>query len=490
LNQSKSKPAFERSATWVVFSSVVSLFLFHLYIIRKYAVDVPIIDDYAMFRPGRPAKLSLSWLLDPSNTRPTASEHIIATTKLFVWIQYQLNGWNYSFNLVLNFVIFGLFLAWMVWFANRAAPDVPRYVGLAFIIFLLSPIDWFNHFMATQTCYLFYLAFFFVAAEVLFRDRQRWWHIVAGSLLAVLSIYSLASGFGSCLVLLVAFSIFKGQRIYSTNDSRLRASEATQVAVAVFLIGGALTWWIVHYTTPAHVSLVLPNDARFWQFFLNLVAFGFGIEMFSFGWGIFCLLVVLVPLAALIWKRRSLMTGIEWACVAMLAGILVNVAETALGRSYSGVAVQSTALRYVEFVLPLIPLSMISWAIVLRSRKRLQTVVLGSLFGFCLLTFANDWDFAAYRYEARRRIDGRECVKSYYKGVGDGRCPTLYVDRGVNIPLATWLDNAKAVNVSFYQNIRREIDSENEHSHRRVDRFCIAKIQREPLCDKRTFEFI
>jgi len=91
LNPSKSKTVFERSATWVVLSFVVSLFLFHLYIIHKYAVEIPIIDDWAMFRPDRPAKLSVAWLLDASNTRTTASEHVIATTKLFVWIQYYVN---------------------------------------------------------------------------------------------------------------------------------------------------------------------------------------------------------------------------------------------------------------------------------------------------------------------------------------------------------------------------------------------------------------
>jgi hypothetical protein len=445
-----------------VVALLVSLFLFHLYIIHKYAVEIPIIDDWALFRPERPARLSLSWLLDASNTRPSASEHVIATTKLFVWIQYQLNGWNYTLNLVFNFIVFGLFLAWMFWFADRAAPDVPRFVKLGFIIFLLSPIDWFNHFMATQSCYLLYLIFFLLAADVLFQDRQRWWHIVAGSLLAALSIYSLASGFGSCLVLLLAFCVFKGARIYAKNASGQRVHEVAQLAVTVLLIGGALTLWIAQYATPDHVDLVFPNDVRFWQFLLNLVAFGFGIERFSSGWGLCCLLLVLVPVGAIIWKRKGRMRGIEWAGLVMVAGILVNVAEIALGRAYSGVAYQSKALRYVEFVLPLVPLSMIAWAIVLRGRQRLQAIVLGSFFVFCFLTFANDWNFNVYRYEALRRIEGRECVKAYYKGTGDGRCPTLYVNRGVNIPLATWMENAKAVNVWFYQKIQQEIEKENE----------------------------
>ncbi len=111
-------------------------------------------------------------------------------------------------------------------------------------------------------------------------------------------------------------------------------------------------------------------------------------------------------------------------------------------------------------MLPLIPLSMIAWAIMLRGRERLRTVIVGGLFAMCLLTFANDWSFAIYKYEGLRRIEGRACVKDYYKGTGDGRCPILYVDRSVNIPLRTWMDGAKAVNVLFYQQLREEIESE------------------------------
>jgi hypothetical protein len=462
MNPRNSTTVFERWATWVVLSFVVSLFLFQLYVIHKYAVDIPIIDDWAMFRPDRPAKLSVAWLLDTSNTRTTPTEHVIATTKLLVWIQYQLNGWNIHSNLVLNFLIFGFFVGWMFWFAERAAADIPRYVNLAFTIFLLSPIDWFNHFMATQTCYVFYLIFFFLGTYVLFRETQRWWHIVAGSLLSVLSIYSLASGFGSSLVLLVAFCVFKGARIYSKTNSARRIHEATQLAVTVFLIGGGLILWLAQYVKPAHVKLVFPNDLRFWEFFVNVVSFGFSIETSSFWRGLLCLLIVLVPICGIIWKRKGRLRAIECVCFVMVAGILVNVAQIALGRTYQDGPGGSKVLRYAEFVLPLIPLSMIAWAILFQGRKRLQAIALGVLFTFCFVTFANDWSFDVYRSEAARRIEGRECVKQYYRGTGDGRCPILYTDRAVNIPLTTWLENAKAVNVSFYRSIREEIERENQ----------------------------
>ncbi len=456
----KSNTGFERSVSWITLALVGALFIFHLYVIHKYAVEIPVIDDWAMFRPDRPAKLSAAWLLDTSNTRPTPTEHVIATEKLFVWLQYQLNSWNYSLNLVLNFVIFGLWLAWMVYFEHEAVPDLSLSIKLLFIVFLLSPIDWFNHFMATQTCYLFYLIFFSLGVHLLFKDTQHWWHIVTGSLLGVLSIFSLASGVGSCAVLLIAFGIFKLARLYSLNDAGSRVREGAQLAVTVALIGGGLIAWVAQYATPAHVELTFPNHLRFWQFFLNLVSFGFGIQRLSSPWGAFCLLIVLIPVAGIIWKRKGRLRGIEWACLVLVASIFVNAGEIALGRAYQDGVAGSKVVRYVEFMLPLIPLSMIAWAIMLRGRERLRTVIVGGLFAMCLLTFANDWSFAIYKYEGLRRIEGRACVKDYYKGTGDGRCPILYVDRSVNIPLRTWMDGAKAVNVLFYQQLREEIESE------------------------------
>jgi hypothetical protein len=457
-----SKRSFERLATGIVLSVTAFLFLYQLYLIHKYAVEIPYMDDWTMFGPGRPAKLSVAWLLDASNTRPTASEHVIAPTKLLVWMQYHLNGWNFSLNLVLNFLLFGLFIAWIAWFADQAVPDIPRYAKLAFIIFLLSPIDWFNHFMATQTCYLFYLIFFFLGSYLLFKDNQHWWHIVAGSLLSLLSIYTLASGFGSSLVLVIAFCVFKGARVYSETNSARRIRETLQLAVTVFFIGGALSFWIAQYVTPPHVNLVLPSDLRFWQFFVNLVSFGFGVETFSSWWGTFCLLVVVVPICAIIWRRKGKLTSIEWTCVVMATGLLLNVGEIAAGRASPSVAAGSKALRYVEFVLPLIPLSMIMWAVLLRERKRLKAATLAGLFAFCWLAFANDWRFDGYEHEAARRIEGRACVKEYYKGIGDGRCPTVYSVTPAHIPLSTWLDGARAVNASFYKNIREEIETENQ----------------------------
>jgi hypothetical protein len=419
--------------------------------------SIPYRDDWAMFRDDRPATLSIPWLFDSANMRPSPTEHIIATTKLFVWMQYHLNGWNNRINLVLNFLIYGLFLGGMGWFTHQAVPTLPAYVRWAFMIFLLSPINWFNHFMATQSCFRFYLIFFLLGSYVLFSKSQRWSHILVGSLLSTLSIYSLASGFGSCLILLIAFCTFKGARIYSKSSAAHRIHEIFQLAVAAFLIGGALLFWLAQVERPSRYGLpILPHDLRFWRFFLNLVSFGFGMERLSSGWGAFCLLVVLIPICAMAWKRQGNLTNIQWVCFVMVAGILVNVAEVAIGRA--GFGVEPKAIRYVEFVLPLMLLSMSSWAMLLRHHKRVQGVTLAGLFVFCLITFSNNWSFDVYPTEASNRAEGRMCVKAYYKGVGDGHCPTIYGEGADRFPLPTWLEGARKVKASFYNDIQEEIE--------------------------------
>jgi len=59
----KSKRSFERLAMGIVLSVAAFLFLYQLYLIHKYAVEIPYMDDWTMFGPGRPAKLSVAWLL-------------------------------------------------------------------------------------------------------------------------------------------------------------------------------------------------------------------------------------------------------------------------------------------------------------------------------------------------------------------------------------------------------------------------------------------
>ena len=436
--------------TGIVLALFIVLFLFQLFLIHRYAVNIPYLDDWGMLGFGRPA-LSVKWLRSYNN------DHNIATTKLFVWLQFHLNGWNYRVHLVLNYLIYGVLLLWIAWFVHKAAPHLSAWVICGFMIFLLSPINWFNHFMGDQSCFHFAVLFSFIGAYYFFTTRQSWIDLMVGCVMSILAIYSLASGVVSIIVVLITFALFKGVRVKSASSRKQQVHEIIQLASVVLIVGAFLSLWTVDYVHGPDTRVTLPDTSIFWAFFLNMVAFGFGIDRPSSVLGAICLLLVLFPMCAKAWRQKGKLEHTQWVSLVLVLGTFATIAQISLGRAAFGVETWSKTSRYVEFVMPLIPLSVVNWAVLLRRHKRLEAFALGGLFLLCGVAFSNNWSFSAYQREAAIRLEGRECVKAYYEGVGDGRCPMIYPSASIT-PLSTRLDAAKTLNVSFYREIHREME--------------------------------
>src|SRR5687767_6111155 len=118
----------------LVIAVCVALFLVHYSFIWRYGVNVPFWDEWdALNAPHLPNGLSLEWLFAQHN------EHRIATTKLLIWVYYQINSWNIHVGLLINFLIYGSFLLLFVQFAKKNVPELKGWIVCAFIIFLLSP---------------------------------------------------------------------------------------------------------------------------------------------------------------------------------------------------------------------------------------------------------------------------------------------------------------------------------------------------------------
>jgi hypothetical protein len=426
----------------------IVVFFVHLTVVQRYAVNIPVGDDWGMIRSGAPS-LSPKWLLAQHN------EHRIPLNKMFVWLQFQLNGWDYPIHLLLDFLIYGLILT-VVWlFARKFAPQLPSWIVLSFILFLLSPINWFNHFMADQSAAHFYLLFLFLGAYFLFDTRQRWLDLTLGSAASALTIYSFGAGFISISVLLLTFCVFKGLRLYSAGTNE-RRRELLQLLLSVGLVGGGLyTWTIGFIRPPYHPPLTSPRTKLFWEVFLNLTSWGFAIKRISSGWGAVCLLIVLTPILGQIWKSKGRLSGAQWAILAIVLAILGNLAAISTGRAAFGILAASKADRYVEIIMPLVPLSAISWALFLQGYGKEKRIVLAGLWIFCALTFLPEWDFAVYRNESILRKAGVECVKGYYEGRRPALCSTLLPE---NHPFAQILDTGKTLNLSYYRDMRAEIE--------------------------------
>jgi hypothetical protein len=437
-------PALKRALPALPLLVCIGLFAFHFSVIHRYAVNIPNMDDWRLFDgESHPASVDLPWLHALTN------EHRTATTKLFVWLQFQLNGWDIRTHYLIDFMIFGLFLTFLTWAAKRWASDLPTWVISSFIVFLLSPIIWLNHYMAYPVAVHFWVFFFFIAAYLLFANRQSWPALIVGCLASSLSIYSFASGFVASLVLLLVFSVFKYVRFRELRDQGARRRELRQLLLVTLLIGGALATWILGFRRPSyHPPLAFPYRRVFWSLFLNLVSFGFGIDRVSGKIGLVCLLIILAPIGGSIWKQRGKLSIAQWATFAIVLAILADLAVISLGRAGFDFSFIAKDEEYAEHGMPLIVLSLINWSIFLRDRRTLRAGAIAALWIFCLIAFQNNWDFDIYRRQSALRLEGERCVKAYYQQVGDGRCPTICPASPYFISL---LEQAKRLNASFYQ---------------------------------------
>lgn len=427
----------------LILAICIGLYLFQFYFVCRYSVDIPYWDEWESFRPDQlPAGFSLSWLFAQHN------EHRLVTTKLLVWLLYRLNGWDLVVHQVLNFVLYGLLLIWIGWFVRKAAPQIPSWLQVSFMIFLLSTISFQNHVMGYQSQVHFWLLFFLIAAYFLFHSSQKWSALIVGCLASVLSIYSLASGVVSSATLLLVFCLFKALRAYQSPAGRLRRRELSQLATVIAVTVAAIMFWFVGYQKPTiNSQLSLLVNREFWDYYLNLVSFGFGVDRVSQVAGVVCLVIVIAPVGALVVKRKGNLREAQWAVFATTIAILVVFASVASGRSPLG-TVQAKSPRYAEFGMVLIPFSMLAWGYLFEHKQRLQTAVIVGLWIFLMAMFWNNYRYKSYHVEHYRRIEGVQCVRKYYRQGGEALCPTIYPGS-----LTQKLEEAKNLNASFYRTL-------------------------------------
>lgn len=432
-------------ATAILALVCITLFTWHGYIVQKHAVNIPYLDDWAMFEgDNHPASVDLAWLNAQHN------EHRMVPAKVLIWLQFQLNNWNYPVSVLINFLIYGILLVCMIWFTLRLRAPVPPWAVLAFVVFLLSPINWLNHVMALQSTFHFYVLFLLLSCALLFEQRQRWPELVLASLTAIVCIYSLAGGFVSVSALLVFFVCFKLIRALKFTRGALK-NELLQMLVCVVVVGSALVFWSIGYRKPpSHPALVYPTQIDFWLLFINLISLAFGFLRTSHVIGLVCFLIVVFPICGEVWRSRKNLSSVRWGAIAFVLGIFANVAATSAGRAGFGVET-AKADRYFEFVMPLVLLSVVNWSIFLRDRPKWKTSALVGLWLICAFGFSTKWNFANYRLTEAKKRAGVACVKAYYRHEGDGRCPTIFP-----YSLVPFLEQGKRVNASFYQELESD----------------------------------
>lgn len=435
--------------------ALLTLFLIHFSAVRRNALNLPQGDEWGLIADdNRPSTIDLPWLYQQVN------DHRTTTTKLLVWAQYHFDGWNVRHQVLLNFLIYGATLGFLVLLWRKFFADLPAWAMISFVAFQLSPIIWPDHMFPYAVAIHFWLLFFLIAAGGMFFPKQNWGALCIATIAAVASAYSFASGVLTSGVLLIFFAAFKILRAAKATRPHGYRRELIQLAFVVVVLGGSLAGWLAGYERPSYLThYAWPHQIEFWSMYLNLISVSFGIDRISLSLGLFCFLLIVVPIAIEIFRKRLALTPGQWISFSLVAAILIDLAAVATGRAFLGIW-WSKVGEYSEHGMPLMLLTAINWTFVLARYPVAKWVTLSALWFFCLLAFSNNWNFGVYdSYGNQRRVD-YQCVENYYAGSGDGHCRGTF---GEAPHPELLLEKAKKLNLSFYVEMSNDIRRKSNH---------------------------
>lgn len=421
---------------WIFLSS---LYLYYFYFICVYAVDLPYWDEWDFLKPSAlSADLSLRWLFEFHN------EHRIVFTKLIAWVLLRIDGWNIAHQQILNYLIFGGLLTIVVYIKKIAIGFSRFSLFPAFLIFLLSPIAFKNHSWGFENQFHFVLIFSFLSAAYAFAPGFNPKNLILFWIFAIFSLYSFSAGVLFTLIYLICFLIFMSSDSFKNGFDKKRLIYSIST---FFVLTGALFSWFKGYSYPSwHPLLVWPRTMKFWNFFLNLISFGFGYQSVNYLIGLVCLFIIFMPILGLLLNKVTRCTCL---IISVNLAILAALAAITMGRAGFGIS-WSKNDQYSEVAFMLIPYTALAWWLFLKPLPKLiRSFLLCLLWVFCFIGYADNWSINVYQEVNRYRKADFDCLVRYFKGTGDGNCPQLYHSN-----LSKSLDYAKRLNMSFTRNIK------------------------------------
>lgn len=347
----------------------------HVSSLAQSFVDIPYRDSWQLIAGD---SFKLSWLLRPHN------EHFIFLSKLQVLLFYKLSFWNVELQLWSNLFIYVLALfALFSLFKDKV---------LIALVFGLCNLNWENLSWEFQSCFHFFILF--SVLTVIGIKNKNYFLAILSNLCLVLSF---SAGVGAALV----FSFIS-----------LRSNKK----LALFLF---LPCLLYVFNGKSGAALVLPNDQRFWDFFLNLVSLGFGFETYSWILGLSCLALVTTPIDFhKIFSKDENRKEFSAASVLALA-ILASLAIIAMGRAGNAdLNIWSKGSRYFEIASLLVPCGLVLWTEFLaKYLSEKNSIIWGYVFLILpLIGTYNNWDYSIYSWIAQQKTIGRECVRNYAQG--------------------------------------------------------------------------
>lgn len=421
-------------AGWLL---VIALYLWQCVMLWRYAVDLPFWEEWEFFEPAALQRgLTLDWLFCHFGT----NQQVVVFTKLMAWLDFKLFSLDFVKLKLMNYLVFGLFLVALTRFARQVTGGGFRLMPL-FLLFLVSPLAYEAHAASFQSGEIFVLLFSTGMLCYAVADRPGYRGGLLFSLCSLGAIFSMHTGVAVAAILLVCRTVFMAAKVVRHELDKKHA--AVNLLISWLITVAGIIYWLSGFNRSSGtvVPRLLPTEGRFWDQFLNLLSYGFGVDSLNVIPGMGILLFLLLPVFCLLVNKHSRWEKSTWEIMQAITILLALAAMITFGRG--GMFTTLKLSRYTVYISPLILFGGIAWWLLLKESRVLPGLMAAYLI-FCFAAFSDNWDYAIYRDMRQMDLMNIDCVANYNRGTGDGTCPGTH-----GVPIGGFFNNARTLDIHF-----------------------------------------
>ena len=414
--------------SWAILATFV---IINLVFIINSAVNIPYWDEWAIVNDL--PNISLTRLFTPHN------EHLIVTTKLYVYLQYAINDLNFKHMMIINYFFFiGMALSLYLIIKNYTK-DI-AYTPLLFIMFfnyhfILNFMTPFLISLVWMTTFgLLAIYFGFIRER---NNRNTVIMIIFMTLSAISTSYSFPTG------VMIAY-ILKEIIYISKSDNQHRAYEISRVVITfiIFIFTVLMPFYIFQNN---EINTVISPLILFINHFMKSVLFvstliGSGNLFIS----IPLVMFASIPIFVFIINGDVFKDKYLQACYAIIICTIINVAGVSLirGTMESGISTRHTI--FTQIATPILTILFIKLYRKYQNKlTRVITFIYLSIISISVILAIYGMD-KKYDGINQSRQDGSDCVKAYYTQGGGSLCQSIYP-----VPLDDYLKKAYELQLSF-----------------------------------------
>ncbi len=415
-------------------SVLISLFVIHSLILAYYVLDIPVMDEWDMWYGWR-GRDFWGWLMSRHN------EHVILPTRLHIYLTATLVGAHPKFLALTSYGLFGLLLWSFFRLFRWSNPDSPTSLISAFLIFFLSTLIASNHMSGFHSQFHFVLVLAVLAIPLLFERELSPARAAIGTFFCLGMVLSFSTGIGQALTLSSSSALFRFLR-RERDPKSFKGAVLMLVAVLI----AVFVWLRGHEQIEYHPVPVGMFSRTFFEFLLNLIAYGFGVEIVGTFWGMGFLVVVFLPVIVML--RRGKLREHDWGLIVGGITILAAAATISVGRAPFGPEAAKSS-RYGEITIGLIPISVCLWNRVFDTVSKIRVPFFNGLWLALFVTFLNNWTLHRYGDFRRDQLAGIDCLSENLRRNTYRDCRTLYPKS-----LESNLQRIESANAAFYENLK------------------------------------